>query len=189
MPKKFFKRYSPDPKRIKDTPGLAFLGERLHQPNLWHFNRHSVSKAFAIGLFCCWIPFPFQSPFAAACALYFRANLALSVALVFVTNPITIPPMFYFAYRLGNLIIGGPEHRIEIELSWDWLVESLGVIWQPLFLGCFLLGLFTSMLSFLVVQFVWRYNIRQQQKLRKKRPGKSTNCSDLKNPGTSTNDL
>lgn len=71
MPRKFFKRYSPDPKRIRDTPGLGFLGERLHQPNLWHFNRHSISKAFAIGLFCMWIPFPFQTLIAAACALLF----------------------------------------------------------------------------------------------------------------------
>jgi len=169
MPKKFFKRYSPDPKRIKETPGLGFLGSRLHQPSLWHFNRHSVSRAFAIGLFCTWIPFPFQSVIAAFGALYFRANLALSVALVFVTNPITIPPMFYFAYRLGSLILGGKEEKIEIELSLEWLVNSLGQIWQPLFLGSFLLALFSSMLGYLVVQFIWRYNIRKQQNSRSTR--------------------
>ena len=169
MPKKFFKRYSPDPKRIKDTPGLGFLGERLHQPSLWHFNRHSVTRAFAIGLFCTWIPFPFQSLIAAFGALYFRANLALSVALVFITNPITIPPMFYFAYRLGNLILGDKEVPFKMELSWDWLMNSLGQIWQPLFLGSFLLALFSSMLAYLVVQFVWRYNIRKLQKDRAQR--------------------
>ena len=169
MPKKFFKRYSPDPKRIKDTPGLSFLGSRLHQPSLWHFNRHSVSRAFAIGLFCTWIPFPFQSLIAATGALYFRANLALSVALVFVTNPITIPPMFYFAYRLGNLILGEKEQAFSIELSWNWLVNSLGMIWQPLFLGSFLLALFSSMLGYLIVQFMWRQNIRKQQKIRSER--------------------
>jgi len=93
MPKKFFKRYSPDPKRLRDTPGLGFLGARLQQPNLWHFNRHSIAKAF-------------QSVFAATSALLFKANIAISVALVFITNPITIPPLFYFAYQLGNLVLG-----------------------------------------------------------------------------------
>lgn len=190
MPKKFFKRYSPDPKRIKETPGLGFLGARLHQPSLWHFNRHSVSRAFAIGLFCTWIPFPFQSLIAASGALYFRANLALSVALVFVTNPITIPPMFYFAYRLGNLILGGEESEFNIELSWDWLVNSLGMIWQPLFLGSFLLALFSSMLGYLVVQYIWRRNIRNLQKDRAKRfcncKRKVTNNNQSESNGTET---
>jgi len=166
MPKKFFKRYSPDPKRIKDTPGLGFLGARLHQPSLWHFNRHSVARAFAIGLFCTWIPFPFQSLIAATGAFYFRANLALSVALVFITNPITIPPMFYFAYQLGNLILGVESLPFDIELSWDWLMNSLGLIWQPLFLGSFLLGLFSSMLGYLSIQLIWRKNVRNRQKSR-----------------------
>lgn len=95
--------------------------------------------------------------------------MALSVALVFTTNPITIPPMFYFAYRLGNLIIGGDEMAFNIELSWDWLVNSMGIIWEPLFLGCFLLALFSSMLGYLGVQFIWRRHIRNHQKTRSQR--------------------
>ena len=169
MPKKFFKRYSPDPKRIKSTPGLGMLGARMQQPNLWHFNRRSVSKAFAIGLFCMWFPLPFQSVVAAITAVYTRANLALSVALVFITNPLTIPPMFYFAYRLGNLVLDRHSIDFQIELSWQWMTESLVLIWQPLFLGCFLMALFTSMLGFLGIQLLWRYNIRAHQKLRSAR--------------------
>lgn len=166
MPKKFFKRYSPDPKRIRDTPGLGFLGARLHQPNLWHFNRHSISKAVAIGLFCTWLPFPFQSIFSATSALFFRANIAISVALVFITNPITIPPLFYFAYQLGNLVLGRESMDLSIDLSMQWLTDSLMLIWQPLFLGCFLLGLFCSMLGYLTVQVLWRQNIRKRLKAR-----------------------
>ena len=169
MPKKFFKRYSPDPKRIENTPGLGMLGSRLQQPNLWHFNRHSISKAFAIGLFCMWLPFPFQSIIAAISAIYLRANLALSVALVFITNPITIPPMFFFAYRLGNLVLGRESLTFDIELSWAWMTQSLILTWQPLFLGCFLMALFTSMLGFLGIQILWRYNVRAHQKTRSAR--------------------
>ena len=166
MPKKFFKRYSPDPKRLRDTPGLGFLGARLQQPNLWHFNRHSIAKAVAIGLFCTWLPFPFQSVFAATSALFFKANIAISVALVFITNPITIPPLFYFAYQLGNLVLGRESSNLSIDLSMNWLTESLSQIWQPLFLGSFLLGLFCSLLGYLVVQVLWRMNVRKRLKLR-----------------------
>jgi len=178
MPKKFFKRYSPDPKRIKDTPGLGILSKYLQQPNLWHFNRRSVSKAFAIGLFFMWIPFPFQSMLAAIAAIYTRANLALSVALVFITNPITIPPMFYFSYQLGNLVLGRDSMKFNINLSWEWITESLIHIWQPLFVGCFLSALFTSMLGFLAIQAIWRYNVRTRQKLRSTREKITTKTTD-----------
>ena len=178
MPRKFFKRYSPDPKRIRDTPGLGFLGERLHQPNLWHFNRHSISKAFAIGLFCMWLPFPFQTLVAAACALLLRANLPLSVALVFITNPITIPPMLYFAYKLRNLVLSLPAGEFSMELSMHWLTQRMGEIWQPLFMGCFLLALFSSMLGFFTIQALWRYNIHTKLKHRANRPCNDLNKSD-----------
>ena len=166
MPKKFFKQYTPDPKRIRDTPGLGFLGARLQQPNLWHFNRHSIAKAVAIGLFCTWLPFPFQTVFAAVTALFVRANIAISVALVFITNPITSPPLFYFAYQLGNLVLGRESMDLSIDLTMDWLTDSLSQIWQPLFLGSFLLGVFCSMLGYLSIQMLWRYNIRQRLKTR-----------------------
>jgi len=166
MPKKFFKRYSPDPKRIRDTPGLGFLGARLHQPNLWHFNRRSISKAVAIGLFCTWLPFPFQSVFAATGALFFRANIAISVALVFITNPITIPPLFFFAYQLGNWVLGRKSMSAPMEFTMQWITQSLEQIWQPLFLGSFLLAAFSSMMGYLVVQLLWRQNIRQRVQVR-----------------------
>ena len=51
MPKKLLKKYMPDPEMLKQQKSLQFLGDRLHEPNLWHLNRKSVSLAFAVGLF------------------------------------------------------------------------------------------------------------------------------------------
>jgi uncharacterized protein (DUF2062 family) len=69
MPKKFMKRYLPTPEKVQSIESLRFLGDILHEPNLWHINRHSVSRAFLIGLFLSFIPMPFQMAAAAALAI------------------------------------------------------------------------------------------------------------------------
>ena len=94
MPRRFIKRYMPHPERIKASRSLRFLGDLIHDPNLWHLNRHSVSRAMAIGLFWALIPMPLQMLAAAACAIPARANLPIAVGLVWLTNPLTMPVVF-----------------------------------------------------------------------------------------------
>jgi len=167
MPHKFLKRMSPSPQTIRDNKSLSFLGEAIHQPNLWHMNRHSVSKAFAIGLFCGWLPMPMQTVLAAILAIYFRANIPLSVVLVFITNPITIPPMFYFSYKLGSLMLGMDPQPVPMDLGWEWFKTTLGEIWQPLLFGSLIMGIISSIAGYFTINMIWRKSIRRRWKDRK----------------------
>ncbi len=167
MPRNFLKKYSPSPKTIRENKALGCLGESIHQPNLWCMNRHSVAKAFAIGLFCAWIPLPLQTVMAALLAVYYRAHIPLSVALVFVTNPITIPPMFYFAYRLGGLMLGIEPQQVDMSLSWEWLGTTLAHIWQPLLFGCLILGILSSIGGYFLISTLWKKNIKKRWQDRK----------------------
>ena len=125
MPRQFFKKISPSADTIKKQKCLGFLGKHLHSPMLWHLNRRSVSVAFAIGLFMMWVPFPSQMVYAAVFAILLSANLPISVALVWITNPNTIPPMFYFAYLFGTKILGHTPLDIKFEMTWEWLMTNL----------------------------------------------------------------
>ena len=80
MPRRLFKRYMPDPEDLKGHPTLRHLGQVLHDPNLWHLNRHSVSRAMAMGLFAAFIPIPMQMLLAASLAVISRANLPISIS-------------------------------------------------------------------------------------------------------------
>ncbi|MDT8407902.1 MAG: DUF2062 domain-containing protein [Methylococcales bacterium] len=169
MPRKLIQKLLPHPDKIKHHKNLQFLGERLHEPNLWHLSRRSTALAFAIGLFVAWIPVPGQMVIAAAMAFYLRANLPVAVVLVWITNPVTMPPMFYAAYRLGRVFIAADETLPKTEFNLDMIMSGLGDIWQPFLLGCLLLGVISAGLGYLLINGAWRYNVSQRWR---KRPGR-----------------
>ena len=98
MPKRFLKRYMPKEHDIRNHKHMRYFGKLLHDPNIWHLNRRSVAGAFSVGLFMAMVPVPFQMILAAAAAIPCRVNLPISVGLVWITNPLTMPAIFYFCY-------------------------------------------------------------------------------------------
>ncbi len=169
MPKHLFKRYIPDDDTVRNHKHLQMFGNLLHDPNLWHLNRRSVSGAFAVGLFWAFIPIPFQMIPATATAIYTRVNLPLSIALVWISNPLTIPPIFYATYRIGTWILDKPVKPLEFDQSWEWISHSLGSIWQPLLLGSLLCAVAASALGYLLMRGIWRWHIISQLRKRNKR--------------------
>lgn len=171
MPRKFLKRHLPDHDKIRQNETLNRLfGTLLHDPNLLHINRRSVSGAFFVGLAMAFVPVPFQMALAAGLAIYLRVNLPISVALVWITNPVTMPPMYFFFYEVGQLILGGTLEDIVFEASFEWLQTVLEEIWQPFLLGSFVVGIITSSLGYLVVRLLWRLQVvRRWQKRKDKR--------------------
>lgn len=159
MPKELLKKYLPDPDVLKQHKNLQFLGERLHTPNLWHLRRRSVAMAFAVGLFFAWAPVPGQMALAALGAFYLEGNLPIAVALVWLTNPITMPPLFYFAYRVGLSALNLPAPSADFEFSLNSVLSGISDVWEPFLLGCFLLGVISAAVGYFGIHWFWRYHV------------------------------
>lgn len=175
MAKKFIKRWLPDFHKIRTHKHLQFFGKLMHDPNLWHLNRRSASGAMAIGLFWAFIPMPFQMVPAAACAIWLRVNLPISVVLVWITNPFTMPPVFYFNYKIGTWILNHPMKKLNIEvsdvtfeLSLKWIANEMGAIWQPLILGSVIVGICSSLIGYWGMRWFWRTHVVREWEHRKK---------------------
>lgn len=173
MPKKriqkLIDKFTPHPDVIKEHKHLQFLGDRLHEPNLWHLNRRSIALAFAVGLFCAWIPTPMQMVIAAAGAIYYRANLPISVGLVWITNPITMPPLYYFAYEVGLWFLNQPPNADESEFSVGNILASLGDVWQPFLIGCFIMGIVSSAAGYFGIHYYWQHHVMKKWAERKEK--------------------
>ena len=161
-PKKLIGRYMPNPETVRNHKYLRCFGSLVANPGLGHLNRHSVANAFAVGLFCAFMPIPFQMVLAAAIAIMVKSNIPVSVALVWVTNPVTMPPLFYLSYKVGAWLLSMPVEHFVFESSLHWVINSMFHIWQPFILGCFALGIFFAVASWCAVHVTWQIMVSKK---------------------------
>lgn len=173
MARKLIQRYLPDPGTIKSNRYLRFLGSALHNSNLWHLNRRSAASGFFIGVLCAFIPIPFQMVVAATLAVICRSNLPLSVALVWITNPLTMPAIFYFTYKVGCYILHVPVSETSFELTIHGVGVELARIWKPLYLGSLVTGVIGGFLGYFLIRLYWRWNVVHHWRQRRKRHNQS----------------
>jgi uncharacterized protein (DUF2062 family) len=172
MPKKLITRIFPGYHKVREHPSLRLFGTLLHDPNLFHLNRRSVAGGVAVGFFLAFVPFPFQMITAAALAILLRVNLPIAVSGVWLTNPITMAPMFYLAYKLGQWVLDTPPVPFDIELTWEWLRTDMLRIWQPFLLGCLLFSMTASVVGYVGMRVFWRvYVVRKLERRRARRVG------------------
>ncbi len=173
MARNLLKRLIPSAATIKSNPALHFLGDVLHDPNLFHLNRHSVSVAVFWGMLVAFLPIPGQMPLAALAALYFRCNLPLSCALVWISNPLTMPFFFFVTYSLGRIILRMDPivFAAPPEMSWEWVSHELLTLWYPLYIplmvGGIAFGIISGALSYVGMQFFWRWRVIREWNNRK----------------------
>ncbi len=170
MPRRLLKRYMPDPASIRKQKSLRFLGRLLHDPNLWHLNRRSVSRAVAVGLFAAFLPIPLQMLLAASLAILVRGNLPIGVSLVWITNPLTMAPVFYCTYSVGAWILDTPAGHLPDSITLEWISSQFHGMWQPFLLGSVVTSLVMAALGYALTLGFWRWWVGRQWR---KRPRKS----------------
>jgi len=156
MRKTKLKRYLPSPQDVRTNKALRPVEHLLARSEIWHLNRRSAAGAVFIGLFCAFIPLPMQMIMAASLAVATRCNLPIAVGLVWVSNPITIAPLFYFTYQLGAWLLNLQISQPNIAVSFGWLWENLATIGYPLLVGSLLCGWVAGVSGFVLTRVLWR---------------------------------
>ena len=131
-------------------PGMRWLAPWLDRPACWSFNRRKVAMGVAVGLYSGVMPGFTQKATALVLALLLRVNLPAAMVVSLYSNPLTVLPLYYLAYRYGQWLLGGgasvamaaPPSLFGMGLS-AWLAQTLqwliGLGW-PLLVGMPALG-------------------------------------------------
>ena len=178
MPRKYFRKYLPDPEAVRSSRLVAAFGRWLHHPNLWHLNRRSVSGGVAIGLFAGLVPGPLQMLAALLLAVPLKKNLPVALIVTFYTNPFTIVPLYLLAYGYGRLLLPGAQEMAIAPFVTDWwnLGESMRELWEwmlvlgkPLAVGLVALASTLALLGYAAVQLAWRVYVAAAWRARARR--------------------
>lgn len=133
---------------------------------------HTLALGIAVGMFVALLPLiGIQMGLALVVAWLVKANKAVAVALVWISNPITMVPLYYPGYWLGCKLTNMPPGGRWIELVQSnestssklrAFVDNLQDFAGPLFLGTFILaaafGLFSYYVSLAVIR---NYRLRR----------------------------
>jgi uncharacterized protein (DUF2062 family) len=144
-------------------PFAQWLGDA----RLWSLQRRSITLAFGAGLAICLVPLPVHVPAALAIAILARINVPVIVSTVFLVNPLTVVPVYYVAYRVGCLALGQPPDTFRFSLSWEWLQNGLGPMWQPFMTGCGICALGAGLLGWFLLELLWRRQVIKKYRARR----------------------
>jgi uncharacterized protein (DUF2062 family) len=114
-----------------------FAGQARRRPYLWSFKYAQVVPAIYVGSVISLLPiYGVQILVALGAALLLRANLTVLVALQFITNPLTVVPIYAFTGWVGVVLMRAMGMGAELPAAMYYA--------QALFIGGVVVGLATG---------------------------------------------
>ncbi|SMQ57971.1 hypothetical protein SAMN06297468_0090 [Altererythrobacter xiamenensis] len=161
------RKYMPSREEMARNKYLAPIAHRFLSPELWRFTRRSVPRGVALGLFAAFIVPLGQIFLAAFMALPARANVPLSAAVTFVTNPFTFPFWAVVAKEVGELVLNidaamGAGTAGQLADDRGALAEFFELAGVTAF-GFVVLAVVTSAIGYLISSFVWRFVVARKR--------------------------
>ncbi len=130
-------------------------------------NRRSVTKALLVGIFIAFIPMPFQMLAVLAVSFFVRFNIPIAISMVWLSNPITMPPMYYMEYLTGTWILR-TEPLGDVQMTIEWFQSHLDDIFIPLYVGTFFYSVVVSITVYYLINWLWIRSVNRERKVRKR---------------------
>jgi uncharacterized protein (DUF2062 family) len=167
MPRQLFVKFRPFAEKLRSSWYFRALGPKITDPRLWGVNRRAITMACGAGIAISFIPLPAHIVFGLIAAMIWHLNVPAMVTTLLILNPLTAVPVYYFAYRIGALLLGFQPGPFAFELSWTWLQNGLGAVWKPFLVGCLVCGVIGGLLAYQAMELAWRISTVNRKNARR----------------------
>jgi len=125
-------------------------------------NRRMISRAVLIGLFIAFIPMPMQMAAVLLFVPFIKFNVPVALAMCWLSNPLTMPLMYYMEYLTGSFLLGIEPEPVEMTL--EWFSHNFDNIFIPLYFGTAIYSIFGSLFGYFLVNFFWKSSVHKEKK-------------------------
>ncbi len=155
-------------KKNKSTSKFDAFIEKYKIPREFlSINRKAVTRALLVGIFIAFIPMPMQMLAVLAVAPFFKFNIPIAISVVWLSNPVTMPFMYYAEYLTGNFLMMD-DGLDTVEMSMAWFQSNLDDIFIPLYVGAVFYSFVVSFLVFFIANRCWMSSVKREQDEKKK---------------------
>jgi uncharacterized protein (DUF2062 family) len=194
-------RILPRRSNIHRYPVLKWFSSAARKRSfLWSFRVQEVVPALYAGLILAFLPlYGIQVLLAFLLALLFRANLPVLVGLQFITNPLTVIPIYFTAFQIGRLslnLIGMESPNLSMgearalflgmqEGHWGANFRYFATVIAITSFGSTMMGIFVASISSVVYRSMAKNITISYQRLRLLRHHRESEADeDLNSPPT-----
>lgn len=161
---KKFLRYMPRKAMLHKYPFLKYFANYARKRHyLWSFRISEAVPALYAGFILSLAPlYGMQIPLAFALALLFKANLMILVGLQFITNPLTVLPIYTLCYKIGGLMLDflnlkpvslAPIYEAETGASLKNITYQFSKLFIETMMGGILLGYLCGLISSITYRY------------------------------------
>ncbi|WP_343227982.1 DUF2062 domain-containing protein [Stakelama flava] len=167
-----FHRALPTRAGMASNKWLRPVAHRVLHPALWRFTRRSVPRGVALGMLTGMLVPVAQIPLSALLAFPVKANIPAAALTTFITNPLTMPPIWLAAYWTGKWVLSidarvpGRPITVQAQTGWlHWLVADAG---PATIVGLVVFAIVGAVLGYAISALGWRWWIAHKWKRRRK---------------------
>jgi len=125
-------------------------------------NRKMISRGVFLGIFIAFIPVPMQMGIVLLFMPLLRFNVPIALAMCWLSNPFTMPPMYYMEYMTGSFVLN--MHAAPVEMTLEWFQNNLDDIFIPLYVGTLLYSVIGSLSAYWAVNHFWKKSVHTDKK-------------------------
>lgn len=168
--KAWFKSHVPTREQLEQNRWVRPFAHIVLRSDLWRFNRRSVPRGIALGLFVgILIPFA-HSAVAALSAVFVRANVPVAIAATWISNPATWVIIFPAAYKIGQALLHldrmtglAPISETMQQTQTDHLLQNLTGKGLDTAFGLFVIATVLASVGYVLTSFGWRWWIGRKR--------------------------
>jgi len=149
-------------KRKTNTKLDKFIKKHNIPREYLSINRKSISRGTFLGLFIAFIPMPMQMLAVILFTPFFKFNVPIAISMVWLTNPITMPFVYYIEYKTGIFLLNR-NGLDDIELTLDWFSRNWDSIVLPLYIGTAPYSLLIPPLIYYIINILWIRSVKKEK--------------------------